>query len=116
MGASLTSAIRGISLRRVAVESGCSGATTTDICPLSGVVFETTLEGRRPIAGALVGLGGDNDFWLAGATTDADGRYLLCRLPIGYSTHVWASKTGYVATDVNVQIDGSGQRDLEMSR
>lgn len=83
---------------------------------LSGVVFETTPEGRRPVAGALVGLGGDNDFWLAGATTDADGRYLLCRLPVGYSTHVWASKTGYAATDVNVQIDGSGQRDLEISR
>ena len=83
---------------------------------LSGVVFETTPEGRRPVAGALVGLGGDNDYWLAGATTDADGRYLLCRLPIGVSTHVWASKTGYAATDVNVQIDGSGQRDLEIRR
>ena len=83
---------------------------------LSGVVFETTPVGRRPVAGALVGLGGDNDYWLAGATTDAEGRYLLCRLPVGYSTHVWASKTGYAATDVNVQIVGSGQRDLEMSR
>ena len=45
-----------------------------------------------------------------------DGRYLLCRLPIGVSTHVWASKTGYAVTDVNVQIDGSGQRDLEIRR
>ena len=83
---------------------------------LSGVVFETTPEGRRPVAGALVGLGGDNDPWLAGVTTDADGRYLFCRLPVGESTHVWASKTGYAVTDVNVQIDGSGQRDLEISR
>jgi hypothetical protein len=47
---------------------------------VSGVVFETTPQGKRPIAGASVNLGGDGSDPRMGSTTltDAAGRYLVC--------------------------------------
>ena len=47
---------------------------------VSGGVFESTTAGHRPIAGALVKLGGDDADPRIGSTTltDAAGRYLVC--------------------------------------
>jgi hypothetical protein len=55
---------------------------------ISGVVFERTSEGVRPIAGATVDLAGDDsDRWVFSTTlTDAEGRYLLCTAPPGTGT------------------------------
>ena len=51
---------------------------------ISGVVYETTAEGRRPIADAAVGYEAvcwTGEFPNAWTRTDANGRYELCRLP-----------------------------------
>jgi hypothetical protein len=55
---------------------------------ISGVVFETTSEGVRPIAGARVDLAGDDSDRSVFSTTltDAEGRYLLCTAPPGVGT------------------------------
>ena len=54
----------------------------------SGAVFETTSEGRRPIAGATVNLAGDNSdqFVYATTLTDSRGQYLVCTAPPGVGT------------------------------
>ena len=78
---------------------------------LSGMVFEMTPEGRRPVADAWIAydalcmlLDPDNGGTMlevseAAQRTDADGRYELCRLPVGgpswiQSTCVHVSKDG----------------------
>lgn len=81
---------------------------------LSGVVFETTSEGRRPVPGARIFLGGDIDPVIATTTSNADGRYLLCRLPVGVSTYVDAAKSGYASTNLPLQIQGDAVVDIEM--
>ena len=51
---------------------------------ISGVVYETTAEGRRPIADAAVvyeAVCWTGEFPNAWTRTDANGRYELCRLP-----------------------------------
>lgn len=51
---------------------------------ISGVVYQTTAEGRRPIADAAVGYEAvcwTGEFPYAWTRTDANGRYELCRLP-----------------------------------
>ena len=64
---------------------------------LSGQVFETTSEGRRPLANVwltLNGLYGD-DVILARTLTDSDGRFIFCDVPYAPSLFLWASKDGY---------------------
>ena len=51
---------------------------------ISGIVYEDTAEGRRPVADAAVGneaVCWTGYFAQAWTRTDADGRYELCRLP-----------------------------------
>jgi len=51
---------------------------------ISGVVYETSAEGRRPLAGADVGYEAGcwtGEFPSAWTKTDLNGRYELCRLP-----------------------------------
>jgi hypothetical protein len=58
-------------------------------------VFEVTAAGRHPIEGASVGYEGNNDITSAWTFTDASGRYLLCGLPEGRLTSLFAVKNGY---------------------
>ena len=81
---------------------------------LSGVVFETTSEGRRPVPGARLFLGGDFDPVIATTTSNADGRYLLCRLPVGVSTYLDAAKSGYASTNLPLHIQRDAVVDIEM--
>jgi hypothetical protein len=48
---------------------------------VSGVVYESTEAGKRPVAGAFVTYEPLMDFPAAVTITDATGRYLLCGLP-----------------------------------
>ena len=57
-------------------------ATSADSPTLSGVVYRNTAAGKEPIAGAVI------EFEYApvpatSTTTDAQGRYSLCHLPVG---------------------------------
>lgn len=70
---------------------------------VSGIVFEKTAEGRRPVAGAAVHMDGDGtDLRMGSHTlTNAEGRYLLCpMLPstgTDMRTTLIATREGYAA-------------------
>ncbi|MEJ7759266.1 MAG: carboxypeptidase-like regulatory domain-containing protein [Gemmatimonadaceae bacterium] len=82
---------------------------------LTGVVYETTAEGRRPLSGARVYFEFLNDEIAATTTTDALGRYSLCRLP---TSPAWVTpfKTGYITTGRSVSVSGLIEMDMEMKR
>jgi hypothetical protein len=90
-----------------------------DVPTLSGVVFENTPDGRRPVSGArlevdmLYGLGDVS----ATTLTDSDGRYVLCGLT-GNSPYIYASKSGFKAVDVGTVSLSSANtiRDIELQR
>jgi hypothetical protein len=63
---------------------------------VSGLVFETTPDGRRPLAGAFIDFEPVMDFPAATTTSDAQGRYLLCGLPDQASAELGASFGGRV--------------------
>lgn len=71
--------------------AGAPASMPKSIISFSGVVFETTSEGPRPIAGATVDLQGDSARSDAGAgyattLTDSNGQYLVCTAPPGVGT------------------------------
>jgi len=86
---------------------------------LSGLVFETTAQGRQPVAQVRVELdmiGGMGDV-SATTLTDTAGRYVLCGLSGHDSTYVFASKAGYRLADVGtVTLHGNTLRDIELQR
>jgi hypothetical protein len=92
--------------------------TETNVPPpgtytLSGFVFETTPDGRRPIAGATVsrsyGTGWQN------ATTDEHGMYSIRGL---YTSNdvVAAGKQGYQTKETMLAIEGDTRFDIELVR
>ena len=76
--------------------------TTADSPTLSGVVYRKTATGREPIAGAVI------EYEYAPviattATTDAQGRYSLCQLPLGRGgLDVWLNGVQLGGAVVNV--------------
>jgi hypothetical protein len=90
-----------------------------DTPTLSGLVVETTADGRQPVPGVRVELDMLSGLGDVSATTltDSDGRYVLCGLGGAASTYVYASKTGYRLADVGtVYLNGNTVRDIEMHR
>jgi hypothetical protein len=85
---------------------------------ISGMVFEQTDDGRRPLPDVRVeldGLGGLG--WVAATTlTDANGRYVLCGLGDDRSTYLYASKTGYRLFESAVTLSGNANVDVEMRK
>ena len=61
---------------------------------VSGLVFEATPTGRQPVEGASVGWEGLSDTVLAETRSDGVGRYLLCSLPLGRTSGLFAVKQG----------------------
>ncbi len=88
-----------INLDIVNIASGSSSSvrrSTDAVSPtLSGIVFETTVEGLLPIADADVFFYWQiNDLITATTRTDATGHYWLCRVPSGIN-EIEVSKPGY---------------------
>jgi hypothetical protein len=85
---------------------------------LSGVVFEQTDDGRRPLSDVRVELDGLGGMGLVAATTltDANGRYILCGLGDERSTYLFASKTGYRLFESGVTLGGNTNLDIEMRK
>ncbi len=82
---------------------------------LTGVVFEQTTEGRRPIAGARVFAETETGVVAATTTTDAQGRYSLCRLPDSRML-ITPVLTGYDITGTAAAPGAAVTLDLEMRR
>jgi hypothetical protein len=60
---------------------------------ISGVIFENTPAGRHPLAGAFVDYEPFEDFPAAMASSDQEGRYVLCGIPTSESATISASMT-----------------------
>lgn len=83
---------------------------------VTGVVYENTAEGRRPVAGAFVDFEPVDDFPAAITYTDAQGRFLLCGLPDGLAVGLGASlnteRVAYVTalpgqTSIDIELPGT---------
>jgi len=85
--------------------------TVTDSPTLSGVVYRKTRAGRQPLAGAVI----EYEYAPVIATTavtDAQGRYSLCRLPLGRGgMDVWLN--GVSLGGVVVNVTGDAVLDLD---
>ena len=83
---------------------------------VTGVVYENSTEGRRPVAGAFVDFEPMEDFPAAITYTDAQGRFLLCGLPDGISAPLGASlnteRVAYISappgqTSIDIELPGA---------
>jgi hypothetical protein len=82
---------------------------------VSGTVFESTTTGRLPVEGASVGWQGLFDAVVAETRSDEEGRYLLCGLPLGPFSGLFAQKLGYGAVSYGTVNAGSdGNVDIEL--
>ena len=93
--------------------------TATSLPLITGIVYELKGGVRQPVAGAYLSFDtqrySDNDFpSLATTTTDASGRYAICRLPSSGNLH--ATKNGYVPLYQAVSVKGSIQLDVELKK
>jgi len=80
------------------------------------LVFDTTAGGVRPVPGANLQVWvGD---WLFGAETssDASGRYLICRVPRDLPVNVYTDKEGYRQHVGEVLPGGDTTFDIQMER
>ena len=82
---------------------------------VSGVVFEMTADGRKPVPGALVTFESFPDLVTAMTTSDDAGRYSLCMLPVGLGG-ISAWRSPFALTDLAVPVSGSIVLDLELKR
>jgi Carboxypeptidase regulatory-like domain len=80
---------------------------------VSGVVFESTPEGRQPVAGARIVAERLLDLTMATTITDAAGRYLLCAIPQG-SVGITATGPGGFLAEAAVVVTGDTVLDLEI--
>jgi hypothetical protein len=80
-----------VSKANVSASSASVPAPAVGFRSVSGVVFETTDAGKRPVAGAFVDYEPIMDFPAALTFTDSSGRYLLCGLPEGQTVQLGAS-------------------------
>ena len=95
---------------------GASSLRTADGRRVSGVVFDASSGDRKPVAGARLQVWvGD---WLYGASTstDASGRYLLCRFPRGWQVSVFTDKEGYLQHTAEVLPGGDTTLDIPLER
>lgn len=80
-------------------------ATTMDSPTLSGVVYRKTAAGKEPIVGAVI----EYEYSPVIATTavtDAQGRYSLCKLPLGRGgVDVWLNGTNVGGAVINITGD-----------
>lgn len=86
---------------------------------LSGVVYEQTTDGRRPVSGVSVSLDSLTGLGLltADTVTDADGRYILCNVPQLPTLELDAVATAFDSTAVyGADLLGKTSIDIELRR
>lgn len=81
---------------------------------LAGGVYEVTASGQKPVADARIYFEWGMEMVVATTTTDALGRYSLCRLPA--TGAVTVVKAGYITATRPVSISGVVHMDVEMKR
>jgi Bacterial Ig-like domain len=90
----------------------------TSLPSITGVVYEMTPNGRKPIAGAWVEYDPMGGMGLieATTTTDENGRYAICNLASlpPWPSNVAAGKTGYQWVSQDLHLAGAMQLDFEL--
>ena len=91
-----------------------------DTPTLSGVVFETTSAGRRPLSDVALDLDGLYGIGVptARTMTDSEGRYIFCGLGGETSTYLFARKGGYRGFEGTVELNSTSNTtfDIEFRR
>ena len=86
---------------------------------LSGLVFEQTSQGARPIPGAVLALDftGGLGYAISAATrSDATGRSLLCGVDdVGFGLLLYASAEGYLPVAVPIDVRATRSVDIELT-
>jgi hypothetical protein len=82
---------------------------------LSGVVFETTDQGRQPLANVdiLLDASYGDGLVVASTRTDGDGRFVLCGVPYGPGLYLSAAKNGYEVFGKG-SLDGVSSLEIEL--
>jgi len=82
---------------------------------LSGLVFETTSQGRQPLANAAIQLDGQdgNGLLIATTLTDGEGRFLLCGVPASSGLYLFANKDGFEQWGTG-QLGGVSHLEIEL--
>jgi hypothetical protein len=78
---------------------------------ITGFVYESTPQGRKPVRGVHISVDAANDVWVAYTRTDDEGRFFLCRVNAPVQMVVSAGN-GY--GDVWQSIPGTTDLDLEI--
>jgi hypothetical protein len=78
---------------------------------ITGFVYETTPEGRKPLPGAAVWLDLSSDAYIANTETDEAGRFYLCR--VNTSARMDVSADGYEPYQYSEFVSGAGNRTFE---
>jgi hypothetical protein len=91
--ATATLDLRVVSRALVSADRASVPAPAPGFRHVSGVVYENTPDGKRPVPGSPVDFEPFEDFPAALTYTDAQGRYLLCGLPDGTEATLAASMT-----------------------
>jgi hypothetical protein len=84
---------------------------------VSGTIFETTADGPRAVAGALVALGDEPSLSYSTTLSDTLGRYVLCTAPPGVGTDqlmpLRMAKDGYFPAS-RLVLGGWDERDVRV--
>jgi hypothetical protein len=78
---------------------------------ITGFVYETTPDGRRPLRGAAVWLDLSSDAYIANTETDEAGRFTLCR--VNTTARLDVSAEGYQPYAHSEFVSGAGDRYFE---
>jgi hypothetical protein len=77
---------------------------------ITGFVYESTPQGRKPVGGVHISVDAANDVWVAYTKTDDEGRFFLCR--VNAPVQMVVSGNGY--QDWWQSIPGTGDMQLEI--
>jgi hypothetical protein len=82
---------------------------------ITGLVYESTPSGRKPIPGATIYIDEFDDLLSSTTTTDQEGRYAVCNIPDFYGgVTVYAGKTDYQWNWQFTQLKALNQVDIEL--
>ena len=116
MRAGVTVDLRLTSIASLSTAQPVSGPGSRTV---SGTVFESTPEGRRPVADTLISAYSEALYYaepVAFTKSDAAGRYLLCALSVGRIPYLVAEKEGYNVSSVPVESGTDTTFDIQLHR
>jgi hypothetical protein len=78
---------------------------------ITGLVFERTADGRKPLRGAAAWLDVFSDIWVASTESDANGRFYFCG--VNRLLRMDVDAQGYQPYVHSVFVNGSGNQSFE---